>query len=67
MSQMERKFRLKVFGRVWEDVDDFADPIVAGSALIQACEKAGATVPRYVKITSRSFIILADILQILLP
>lgn len=26
----------------------FPDAVTAGSALIQACEKAGSTVPRYV-------------------
>lgn len=26
----------------------FPDTLTAGSALIQACEKAGSTVPRYV-------------------
>lgn len=50
---MERRFRLKVFEHVCEDPDDVVDPIVAGSALIQACEKAGATVPRYVKTTNQ--------------
>lgn len=30
----------------------FPDTLVAGSALIQACEKAGSTVPRYVLMTS---------------
>lgn len=30
----------------------FPDTLTAGSALIQACEKAGSTVPRYVPETS---------------
>lgn len=30
----------------------FPDTLTAGSALIQACEKAGSTVPRYVSGTS---------------
>jgi hypothetical protein len=37
----------------------------AGSALIQACEKAGVTVPRYVQF--KVSLIYTDVLQILLP
>lgn len=44
-EDLNRRYRL-VFG---SSRGAFVDNGVAGSALIQACEKAGVTIPRYVQ------------------
>lgn len=51
----------------WARWSAFTDPVVAGSALIQACEKAGVTVPRYVDTIGKPCLAFADVSQILLP
>ena len=46
-SQMDKRFQLKVDPLHTYTQNEALKSVAAGSALIQACEKAGVTIPRY--------------------